>query len=157
MLQRADSETDADARQVASMVSSGLLLWAGIWWLGPVIHIAAGRMADYLPAELGDLYSRWIVLYAAAVAMTAVVGLRLGPPGLAAAALVRNCQLGHAGSGHLDRPSSGADCCCYWSATSRHIQRRSRARRRLHLLPLEMNWRPPCAHFSTGVPLPPLR
>ena len=79
MLQRADAEADADARQVASVVSSGLLLWAGIWWFGPVIHIAAGRMADYLPAGLGDLYSRWIVFYAAAVALTAVVCLRLGP------------------------------------------------------------------------------
>lgn len=36
-------------------------------------------MVDYLPAGLGSPYARWIFLYAAAVTVTAIAGVRLGP------------------------------------------------------------------------------
>ena len=44
-----------------------------------VACIAAGRMVDYLPAGLGNPYARWTFLYAAAVAVTAITGVRLAP------------------------------------------------------------------------------
>ncbi|MGF6276422.1 putative membrane protein [Massilia sp. UYP11] len=78
MLQRVDLQ-QGDANHPTSGVASALLLWAGIWWFGPVINIAAGRIADYLPAGLGSQYARWTCVYAAAVVITAVVGMRLGP------------------------------------------------------------------------------
>ncbi len=78
MLQRADVEP-SDSTHAKTGIASVLLLWAGIWWFGPVINIAAGRMVDYLPAGLGSQYARWTALYAAAVTVTAMAGIRLGP------------------------------------------------------------------------------
>jgi uncharacterized membrane protein len=78
MLQRPNL-AQGDADRAASGIASALLLWAGIWWFGPVINIAAGRLADYLPAGLGSQYARWTCVYAAAVVITAVAGMRLGP------------------------------------------------------------------------------
>lgn len=54
MLQRADIGPSHPGHSRAG-IASVLLLWAGIWWFGPVINIAAGRMVDYLPAGLGFL------------------------------------------------------------------------------------------------------
>lgn len=78
MLQRAEVE-QSTSEPSTSGVASVLLLWAGIWWLGPVINVAAGRLVDYLPADLGSQYARWTALYAAAVTATAVAGMRLAP------------------------------------------------------------------------------
>lgn len=78
MLQRADTG-QSDSGQSGSSAASALLLWAGIWWFGPVLNIAVGRMVDYLPVELGNPYARWTFLYAVAVAVTAIAGVRLGP------------------------------------------------------------------------------
>ena len=78
MLQRADVG-QADSGHSGSPVAASLLLWAGIWWFGPVLNIAACRMVDYLPAGLGNPYARWIFLSAVAVAVTAIAGVRLAP------------------------------------------------------------------------------
>lgn len=76
MLRRADVG-QPDAGQSGSAAASALLLWASIWWFGPVLNIAAGRMVEFLPAGLGNPYVRWTCLYAAAVAVTAIAGVRL--------------------------------------------------------------------------------
>ena len=68
-----------DAGRSGSAAASALLLWASIWWFGPVLNIAAGRMVEFLPAGLGNPYARWTFLYAAAVAVTAIAGVRLAP------------------------------------------------------------------------------
>lgn len=78
MLQGADVGQSGSGK-TGSPAASALLLWAGIWWFGPFLNIAAGRMVDYLPAGLGSPYARWIFLYAAAVTVTAIAGVRLGP------------------------------------------------------------------------------
>lgn len=78
MLQRADVGQSGSGHS-GSPAASALLLWAGIWWFGPALNIAAGRMIDHLPAGLGNPYARWVLLYAAAVAVTAIAGVRLGP------------------------------------------------------------------------------
>ena len=78
MLQRADVG-QVDSGHSGSPVAASLLLWAGIWWFGPVLNIAACRMVDYLPAGLGNPYARWTFLYAVAVAVTAIAGVRLAP------------------------------------------------------------------------------
>jgi len=57
--------------------ASNLLLWAGIGWFGLVLNIAAGRVADFLPASLGTMHARWMVLYALTVVASAIISLRL--------------------------------------------------------------------------------
>ncbi len=65
--------------QSDAKLSSALLLWAGIWWFGPAINVAAGRLIPYLPEALGTPYARWTALYAMAVAATSVACMHLAP------------------------------------------------------------------------------
>lgn len=65
--------------QPDAKLSSALLLWAGIWWFGPAINVAAGRLMPYLPEALGSPYARWTTLYAIAVAATSVTCMHLAP------------------------------------------------------------------------------
>jgi uncharacterized membrane protein len=53
------------------------LAWGGLWWFGPVINIAAGRLAPWLPATLGTADARWIGLYAAGVAASVAAAMPL--------------------------------------------------------------------------------
>lgn len=52
-------------------MSAAMLLWGGVWWFGPAIHIGADRLTAHLPAILGPLADRWIFLYALGVAPSA--------------------------------------------------------------------------------------
>jgi len=54
-----------------------LLAWAGFWWFGPVLNILAGRVARWLPAGQDTLYSRWVGVYALAVATSAILFTQL--------------------------------------------------------------------------------
>jgi uncharacterized membrane protein len=56
-----------------------LLAWAGFWWFGPVINIFAGRLAEHLPGFLGTMYTRWVGVYALAVALSAALCMQLAP------------------------------------------------------------------------------
>jgi uncharacterized membrane protein len=56
-----------------------LLAWAGFWWFGPVLNILAGRLAIRLPEALDSLYSRWIGVYALAVAASSILFTQLAP------------------------------------------------------------------------------
>jgi uncharacterized membrane protein len=58
-------------------LSPAFLVWGSIWWLGPVINIAAGRLIPYLPSALGAPYARWTLLYALGVAGSAVACMQL--------------------------------------------------------------------------------
>lgn len=78
---QADS-TQPDATQVyptqsPPTFSSAMLLWAAIWWFGPAINIAAGRLMAYLPQDLGSPTARWTALYALGVAATAIAAMYL--------------------------------------------------------------------------------
>jgi uncharacterized membrane protein len=62
-----------------SAVDRLLLAWAAFWWFGPALNILAGRLAVPLPEALGSLYSRWVGVYALAVAVSAILCTRLAP------------------------------------------------------------------------------
>jgi len=66
-----------DAARSYSTLSGAMLLWAGIWWFGPAINIAAGRLMAYLPQDLGSPTARWTALYALGVAATAIAAMYL--------------------------------------------------------------------------------
>jgi uncharacterized membrane protein len=71
--------TQPAATQAHPTFSSAMLLWAAIWWFGPAINIAAGRLIAYLPQDLGSPYARWTALYALGVAATAIAAMALAP------------------------------------------------------------------------------
>jgi len=56
-----------------------LLAWAGFWWFGPVLNILSGRLAVLLPEALGTPYSRWVGVYAFAVAASSILFTQLAP------------------------------------------------------------------------------
>ena len=60
-------------------VASAMLLWSGIWWFGPALNIAAGRVIQYLPDAPGSTHSRWMALYALAVTATSMVCMHYAP------------------------------------------------------------------------------
>jgi uncharacterized membrane protein len=60
-----------------SWLASAFLAWGGVWWFGPVIHIAAGRMVFWLPSALGEVFARWTLLYALLVTVSAVACTQL--------------------------------------------------------------------------------
>ena len=62
-----------------SKLASLLLLWAGIWWFGPALNVAADRLIPYLPDTLGTPYARWSALYALGVVLTSIACMRLAP------------------------------------------------------------------------------
>lgn len=70
LLQRTPSEPGE------GRVATALLVWSGIWWCGPVINVAAGRLCDYLPHFVGSTGARWAMLYAFAIAATTVAAIR---------------------------------------------------------------------------------
>jgi uncharacterized membrane protein len=61
----------AASRRNGSYLSALLLLWSGIWWVC-TLNVAAGRFVDYLPATLGSVDSRWLVLYVLGIAATSI-------------------------------------------------------------------------------------
>jgi uncharacterized membrane protein len=67
----------AGAAQAPKWLASAFLAWGGLWWFGPVINIAAGRMVFWLPSALGDAFARWTLLYALMVTLSAVVCTQL--------------------------------------------------------------------------------
>lgn len=69
--------TQSHPTQSHPTFSSAMLLWAGIWWFGPAINIAAGRLIAYLPQDLGSPTARWTALYALGVAATALAAMYL--------------------------------------------------------------------------------
>lgn len=65
--------------QEGNPLATPMLLWAGLWWFGPAINVAAGRLIYYVPTNLGDEYARWTALYAVAVGITALICVRFAP------------------------------------------------------------------------------
>ncbi len=63
--------------QAGSRLAGAALLWASVWWFGPVIGIAAGRLADYLPESLGSSAARWMVLAAFGAVVSSIICARL--------------------------------------------------------------------------------
>lgn len=65
--------------QEGSHLATSMLVWAGLWWFGPAINVAAGRLTDYVPESLGYAYACWTALYAVAVGISALAFVRIAP------------------------------------------------------------------------------
>jgi uncharacterized membrane protein len=58
----------ANVGAMEKRLAPAFLAWGGVWWFGPGINIGAGRLVPYVPAALGEPYSRWVLLYALGMA-----------------------------------------------------------------------------------------
>jgi uncharacterized membrane protein len=76
----AGSAGTAAAQPGIGRLAPAFLAWGGVWWFGPVIDIAAGRMAAWLPSVLGGEFARWTLVYALLVMVSAVVCTQLARP-----------------------------------------------------------------------------
>ena len=58
--------------QTDKKLSSGLLLWAGFWWFGPVLFATSAHMALLLADEIAQQYDVWSAAHQALIALSAV-------------------------------------------------------------------------------------
>jgi uncharacterized membrane protein len=65
MVQRANSS------DMLEEIPAALLIMGTYWWFGPMLNIAAGRLADMLPSAIGLSDERWMMMYAIGIAASA--------------------------------------------------------------------------------------
>ena len=58
-------------------LSAALLLAGGFWWFGPVLNVASGHLASWLPYALGTTFARWSAAYDLCVVASAIAFAQL--------------------------------------------------------------------------------